>query len=387
MNNDDFLRAWNLKYTSDTEYLSNPKLHDKVVTNIIRGCKEWSPEELQHYQNFNKEVERSINYYRTGVPVLEDGSVYQFDMFSIYVSSKNYVKNNFNKHFVRNRCFNAAAICGIAAICINGMEDFNDTYVAVVIADNNCTDVVVLEIGSRVYEVKGSYGGEHVSLEMACEMAWRICSDEVPKIDYVFFMGNQVFDISKQQMVRSKFKKLTHCYAIYHDLLKLGCLLYQGVLQGDVTDLLILNAVSMPIGLRVVRNKQTVAMISVFDERTTVPTKNTIRLNIDDRSCPGVEMEILQGDFFRNEPNRLWELKTIGRFMIDSPKKEVRNNDYEVTVEIGGTNSLYVEVRAPQSDELLPIKQLPYFDEFIRIDVPVILNSIQRKKITIMQIT
>lgn len=377
---DDFLRDWNLKYTSDTEYLSDPKLHDKVVTNIIRGCKEWSPEELQHYQNFNKEVERSINYYRTGVPVLEDGSVCQFDMFSIYVSSKNYVKNNFNKHFVRIRCFNAAAICGIAAICINGMEDFNDTYVAVVIADNNCTDVVVLEIGSRVYEVKGSYGGEHVSLEMACEMAWRICSDDVPIIDYVFFTGNQVLDVSKQQIVRSIFKKITHCYTIYHDLLKIGCLLYRGVLQGDVTDLLILDALSMPIGLRIVRNKQTVAMVSVFDECATTPVKNTIRLHIDDSLCPDAEMDILQGDFFRNEPDRLWELKTIVRFKIENPKNNVQNNDYEIAVDIDCNRSLYVEVRNPKSDVLLPIKQLLYSGEVIRIDIPVIINSIQHRK-------
>lgn len=137
----------------------------------------------------------------------------------------------------------------------------------------------------------------------------------------------------------------------------------------------------MPIGLRMVRGKQTLSMVSVFDECTAIPAKNIIRLQIDGRSCPEVEMEIVQGDFFRNESDRLWKLKTIGRFRIDNLENEHTDHDYKISVDIDSNNSLSVEVRDSNTDELLPIKQLPCSDEVARIDVPVIfVNSIRRQK-------
>jgi len=378
-----------LKSSSSSEYLSDLENHNRVVSNIIKGCKDWTPTELQHYQNYPKEVERSINYCCTGIHVWEDGLVYQHGRISIYLSNRDYVQNNINKRHIDSCSYSAAAICGTAALCVSDMGDVcaavtgtdNNIAVAVVIADNNCVDVAIMEIGSGVFEVKGAYGGDMISIGKACDMAWGICSDDVPRIDHVFLLGNQALDISKQQIVGKKFGKTPHCYAIYLDLLELGCQIYQGVLQGDVKDLLILNAVPMPIGLRMVRDKLTVAMVSVFDECTTIPAKVTVRLRINSRSCHGVEMEIVQGDFSRNEPDRLWKLKTIGRFKINNLKNEPTYNDYKVSVDIDCNNFLSVEVRDSNSDEILPIKQLPCSDEVARIDVPVVfVNSIRCEK-------
>lgn len=145
-----------LKSSSSSEYLSDLENHNRVVSNIIKGGRDWTPDELQHYQNYPEDVERSIKYCHTGVPVSEDGLVCQHGSISIYMSNQDYVQNNFDKRFLRSRFYSAATICGTAALCISDRGDVcaavtgtdNNISVAVVIADNNCVDVAILGAGS-----------------------------------------------------------------------------------------------------------------------------------------------------------------------------------------------------------------------------------------------
>jgi len=292
-------------------YIEN---HNNVVAKILKGESTWTPNELQHYQNYPSEVEQTINFFKSGVPISKQGCVYQSNQILLMMSWENYgcFEKSSQKHWRSNAVSYVAMVLTFGGMLESGRE----TFVAVAIVDDNNVDVAVVAVGDGVCETKGIYGGTNISLDMACDMAWGMCSEDVPHIDMAFLVGNHSLDEKMQRIIHNHFQTFPQSFVTYHDLLEHATYIYEGVLQGAIHDLLMMDVIPMPLAIRIGHKGKSSQIIPVLEKAELIPLKRTVEISMKDNPLP-VQVEVLQGDFQRTINKRLWELKTIESFTIE----------------------------------------------------------------------
>lgn len=332
--------------------------HNSVVAKILKGESNWSAAELQHYQNYPSEVEKAIKLHNSGVSVSRQGCVYQSQRLAFKMSWENYFFSK--KTILPKRQCNAVAYIAMA-LTYGGVEKkvpilvadsdgvarpydeasiiSNNAIVAVAIVDNDNVDVAVVEVGDGVVDVKGVYGGKNISLDMACDMAWGVCSEYVPFIERAFLVGNRSLDKSIQRIIYNHFHTYPECFVIYHDLLELSSSIYEGVLQGTICNLLMCDVLPMPVGIRISSEVKT-NVIPVFEICWPIPTKKDIELSMKEYTFP-VQIEFLQGDFKRSTCNGLWELRVLEKFTIG-----VATSTVNISIDVGSDGLFDINLSA-----------------------------------------
>ena len=337
--------------SSAHSYLSDLELHNQVVTNIICGKGSWLPDELQHYQNYPKEVERSINTFRAGMPVNSNGQVYNENRLSVAMSNNKYVV--YGNSPSRCRTYSTATTCGLAALFANDKCQ-SETHTAVVVADNENVDVAILESGDGLLEVRGLYGGRKIALNLACDMAWGM--SEVSQIDKVMLVGNRALDATTIQCMSEKFGKKPQCYVIYSDMIHYGISVVHGILYGDIHNMLILDSLSMPIGIRVINSKPSKA-VQVLRAPITIPTLHSVDIPVP-TACQHMDIEVVQGDFIRKEPSRVWPLQKLDKLRIDGWSNGQHPGTLTITADIDANGRQTIEASVKGSNNKLNITHL-----------------------------
>lgn len=287
--------------------------HNTVVSKILKGESNWSPAELQHYQNYPSEVERAARLYNSGVNVSPQGCVCQNQRVIFSSSWTNY--GHMKELPPKPKQCNAVSYVALALTLGGTLESRDGAFVAVAIVDDDNVDVAVVAVGDGVCETKGLYGGTNISLAMACDMAWGMCSESVSHIDAAYLVGNHSLDKSTQQIIHEQFSIILRCFAIYNDLLELAFSLCEGVIDGVIRNLLILDVLPMPVAIMVEKEGHLPHVIPAFDAGCTIPTKKRVEISMKEYPLP-IQVKVLQGDYTRDANNRLWELRTIDSFKL-----------------------------------------------------------------------
>lgn len=287
--------------------------HNTVVSKILKGESNWSPAELQHYQNYPSEVERAVRLYNSGVNVSPQGCVCQNQRGVFSSSWTNY--GHMKELSPKPKQCNAVLYVALALTLGGTLESRDGAFVAVAIVDDNNVDVAVVAVGDGVCETKGLYGGTHISLAMACDMAWGMCSEDVSHIDVTYLVGNHSLEKSTQQVIHEHFSTIPRCFVIYNDLLEIAFSLCEGIIDGIIRNLLIVDVLPMPVAIMVEKEEHLPHIIPVFDAGCTIPTKRCVKISMKEYPLP-VRISVLQGDFQRTVNKRLWELRTLDSFKL-----------------------------------------------------------------------
>lgn len=302
--------------------------HNSVVSKIIQGHKQWSDEELQHYRNFPSEVERAIDFYHNGIPVSSHGSLYSSGKINLLLSYTNHLRLGTNMADVRN--LNAAFLIS-ATLVHNWQADFlEDHAIAIVLADNDITDVAVVEIGSGVFELCGIYGGQNIDLDMACDMALGLANGI--HVCKSFIVGNKAFDKATQHTVNNHFGCEPCPFPVLYDLIELSAKIQESIFNGSLHDMLFLEALPMPVGITVNGGENKNSVVKVLETMTALPTKNSKVLDTEGLRFP-IQISALQGDF-EHPKYKLWELKNIGNFQVSVPDGDTPPKTIKVSADV-----------------------------------------------------
>lgn len=117
----------------------------------------------------------------------------------------------------------------------------------------------------------------------------------------------------------------------------LGAAIQAGVLQGDVKDILLLDVISLSLGIETMGGIMTV----LINRNTTVPTSKSQTFTTAIDNQPSVDIHVLQGERKFSHDN-----KTLGRFQLSDISPEPRGvPQIEVTFDIDENQILSVKAK------------------------------------------
>ncbi len=121
------------------------------------------------------------------------------------------------------------------------------------------------------------------------------------------------------------------------EVVAIGAAIQAGVLQGDVTDILLLDVTPLTLGIETLGQ----VMTPLIQRNTTIPTSKTETFTTASDSQPAVEIHVLQGERAMSNEN-----KTIGKFNLDGIAPAPRGvPQIDVTFDIDANGILNVSAR------------------------------------------
>lgn len=121
------------------------------------------------------------------------------------------------------------------------------------------------------------------------------------------------------------------------EVVAVGAAIQAGVLQGEVTDILLLDVTPLTLGIETLGG----VMTSLISRNTTIPTSKTETFTTAADGQTSVEIHVLQGERSMSEEN-----KTIGRFNLDGIPPSPRGlPQIDVTFDIDANGILNVSAK------------------------------------------
>ncbi|MDP6495640.1 MAG: molecular chaperone DnaK, partial [Dehalococcoidia bacterium] len=128
------------------------------------------------------------------------------------------------------------------------------------------------------------------------------------QIDEVVMVGGMTRMPAVVQKVQHLFNKEPHKGVNPDEVVAAGAAIQAGVLQGDVTDILLLDVTPLTLGIETLGGVTT----ALITRNTTIPTAKTETFTTAGDGQTSVEVHVLQGERPMSADN-----KSIGRFMLD----------------------------------------------------------------------
>lgn len=141
-----------------------------------------------------------------------------------------------------------------------------------------------------------------------CRQALQDAGIQASQIDEVILVGGQTRMPLVQQKVKEFFGKEPHKGVNPDEVVAIGAAIQAGVLQGDVSDVLLLDVTPLTLGIETLGGVST----PLIDRNTTIPTSKSQIFSTAADNQPSVEIHVLQGERPMAADNR-----TLGRFMLD----------------------------------------------------------------------
>ena len=139
------------------------------------------------------------------------------------------------------------------------------------------------------------------------------------------------------EKVKELFNKEPHRGVNPDEVVAAGAAIQAGVLQGDVTDILLLDVTPLTLGIETLGGVTT----ALINRNTTIPTAKTETFTTAADGQTSVEVHVLQGERPMAADN-----KSIGRFMLDGILPAPRGiPQIEVTFDIDANGILNVSAR------------------------------------------
>ena len=157
------------------------------------------------------------------------------------------------------------------------------------------------------------------------------------QIDEVVMVGGMTRMPAVVQKVKDLFAKEPHKGVNPDEVVAAGAAIQAGVLQGDVTDILLLDVTPLTLGIETLGGVTT----ALITRNTTIPTAKTENFTTASDGQTSVEVHVLQGERPMAADN-----KSIGRFMLDGLLSAPRGlPQIEVTFDIDANGILNVSAK------------------------------------------
>ena len=167
-----------------------------------------------------------------------------------------------------------------------------------------------------------------------CKQALSDAGLEASAIDEVVLVGGQTRMPKVQEVVQEFFGKEPHRGVNPDEVVAIGAAIQAGVLQGDVSDVLLLDVTPLTLGIETLGGAAT----PVIPRNTTIPTSKGQTFSTAADNQPSVEIHVLQG-----ERSMATDNKSLGRFMLDGMPPAPRGvPQIEVTFDIDANGILNV---------------------------------------------
>ena len=157
------------------------------------------------------------------------------------------------------------------------------------------------------------------------------------QIDEVVMVGGMTRMPAVVEKVKELFNKEPHRGVNPDEVVAAGAAIQAGVLQGDVTDILLLDVTPLTLGIETLGGVTT----ALINRNTTIPTAKTETFTTAADGQTSVEVHVLQGERPMAPDN-----KSIGRFMLDGILPAPRGiPQIDVTFDIDANGILNVSAR------------------------------------------
>ena len=173
--------------------------------------------------------------------------------------------------------------------------------------------------------------------EIPCKKAIEDAKVQTNQITEVILVGGMTRMPAIQEKVESIFGKESNKEINPDEAVALGAAIQAGVLQGDVTDILLLDVTPLTLGIETLGG----VMTTLISRNTTIPTAKTETFTTAADNQPSVEVHAVQGERPMAADN-----KSIGRFMLDGILPAQRGiPQIEVTFDIDANGIINVSAK------------------------------------------
>ena len=170
-----------------------------------------------------------------------------------------------------------------------------------------------------------------------CKLALKDAGFSNNQISEVVLVGGMTRMPAVIQKVKEIFGKDPHQGVNPDEVVAEGAAIQAGVLQGDVTDVLLLDVTPLTLGIETLGGVTT----PLINRNTTIPTSKTETFTTAADNQPSVEVHVLQGE----RPMAI-DNKTMGKFMLDGILPSQRGlPQIEVTFDIDANGIINVSAK------------------------------------------
>lgn len=292
-------------------------LKDVIAQKIINGCQQWTSEELQYQKNYPHEIESVLKKLQRTVVQNNNycDGIITAPSFLGFNQRQVIIEQTEKAGLKCRRILNATTAIAMAYYLDRKFEG-TDIKVAVLNLNNEHFDIAVFEIGDGVYETKSISGSIHnfgynidnqTAVNRITELSKKALEiAEYKKTDKVLLTGNLVRSTVIQDTVMRIFGKLPEL--VSENLIAEGAAIQAGILNGQVKDVLPLEAIPVSVGIETAGG----VMTKIIEANSSIPIRKSETFTTSEDNQPSVEVHILQG-----ENEKVTDNVTVGRFHLD----------------------------------------------------------------------